>query len=207
MEPLTFDFTYSGQLTARVYLNPWIEPTLYNTITFRIDLLPYFGVNIAVGSTSNCREAGALVTPPSYETFFGLDIKIGVQRIVLKFPLMTKDFGKDLGLPYSKTFSIFGPSKLECSRCAGCITLSGSAFRYGTGPWSLCSKACAGGIQVRTVACMNKAENVVEMINCRGEAPASIRSCNTDSCAGGLTAARDAACACLFGHGPRKRYL
>lgn len=48
--------------------------------------------------------------------------------------------------------------------------------------WSTCSKTCGGGVQTRTVSCVNKSGQIVSRTQCRTTAPVSSRSCNSQSC-------------------------
>ncbi|HVC21314.1 MAG TPA: thrombospondin type-1 domain-containing protein [Vicinamibacterales bacterium] len=59
-----------------------------------------------------------------------------------------------------------------------CVTYSWSA-----GAWSVCSVACGGGLQTRTVQCIDSNGNVVNSSDCAGlAAPATSQTCNTQAC-------------------------
>lgn len=60
-------------------------------------------------------------------------------------------------------------------------------YSWFTSDYSMCSKACGGGEQVRTVECRRQDGVTVADNLCSGTKPASVRSCNVQACAGTYT--------------------
>lgn len=62
-----------------------------------------------------------------------------------------------------------------------CNTEGCPAFYYSYGAWSLCDVECGGGVQERTVSCVDISGNAADG-SCFGDIPVSSQECNTAAC-------------------------
>lgn len=90
-------------------------------------------------------------------------------------------------------FALFALTMISCNdsefSSAGCagsdcgdVVTPASVFSWDYGSWSQCSKACGGGDQTRTVACVDKNDVVVPDSECVGTKPQSNQICNSQAC-------------------------
>ena len=64
-----------------------------------------------------------------------------------------------------------------------CNTQVCPSYAWNNPAWGACSLSCGGGIQTRTVQCLDQSTNtVVASTNCVQAQPAGVQSCNTQTC-------------------------
>jgi hypothetical protein len=133
-----FWFTQKGsQLTAKFYLIPWIEPSLYGILNTRFLLMPYVGATLSTGVVSSCNKTCENYRPPRIDSFYGVDIGFEIDEIKLTLNLeilgtYSKTFAIP-GLPHSSTGSLFGPSIIpNASFCVNDYDPASFTYRNGS---------------------------------------------------------------------------
>jgi len=82
------------------------------------------------------------------------------------------DVSNDAGLADSACGGVKPP--LETRAC--------NVFTWRTDRWSECSKACGGGVQTRTVVCVDEYGTLGPEASCQGARPTMQQACNVVAC-------------------------
>jgi hypothetical protein len=175
-------FTIGANSDIKVTLLPKLILEIYQVVPFFVELEPYIGSQLAIGSGSGCSSLSDL----HYQLYGGLDLEIGLDPIGFSiFGIAHVSLGKSVGLPLSTSLTLIGQEDLSCSFCSGCLSLSKraiSSYRWSTSEWSNCSVPCGGGTKTRQVQCF-QGDIIVDDSKCDGlSKPSLFESCNNHNC-------------------------
>ena len=97
-----------------------------------------------------------------------------------------KGFNRLFFILLALVFVSCSESEFSASGCEDgvCDDVSRQAFTWEEGQWTQCSRACGGGLQTRTITCVDGEKTPVLDSECVGTKPATQRTCGTDVCVG-----------------------